>query len=335
MTEAQKTVEVVAETGEIVRKVTPMVKMQRAIGKVTFQVSKHSPLILTGLGIAGLGATAYYAYKSRDKINNIVTHVEIKQDRAARLEEYRNSIANGETLDKRDSEDLKMLNDMESNGELDIDKALYIRDLAAAVALPITLGVLSATAIGGSYLIQNRRIAGLAGALATSTAEHKYLRDRMEKKYGKEEVERLETVEEKEVKYTDAKGKEKTKKIEVQAQTPANSMSGRWFADSNEYTADDHQYNLEFLRSVQRKLDTKIFQRGYLRFNEVMDALGLDRIKSGEEFGWNTATGFELNFQTSNFETTDDIIPQIYIRWTRPISIYHDVDYSGGQYSMD
>ena len=333
MTEAQKTVEVVAETGEIVRKVTPMVKMQRAIGKVTFQVSKHSPLILTGLGIVGLGATAYYAYKSRDKINEIVSNVEDKQQDAEMLSYYKTQ--NKDELTVTEQADLTRLRIAEKAGDLDIDKALYIRDLAAAVALPITLGVLSATAIGGSYLIQNRRIAGLAGALATSTAEHKYLRDRMEKKYGKEEVERLETVEEKEVKYTDAKGKEKTKKVEVQAQTPANSMSGRWFADSTEYTADDHQYNLDFLRSVQRKLDTKIFQRGYLRFNEVMDALGLDRIKSGEEFGWNTATGFELNFQTSNFETTDDIIPQIYIRWTRPISIYHDVDYSGGQYSMD
>lgn len=334
MTEAQKTVEVVTETGEIVRKVTPMVKMQRAIGKVTFQVSKHSPLILTGLGIVGLGATAYYAYKSRDKINSIVTHVEVQQDRAARLAQYEIELKHRK-LNEEEEQDYKYLWTLNDGGELDVNKALYARDLAAAVALPITLGVLSATAIGGSYLIQNRRIAGLAGALATSTAEHKYLRDRMEKKYGKEEVEHLETVEEKEVTYTDAKGKEKTKKIEVQAQTPANSMSGRWFADSNEYTADDHQYNLEFLRSVQRKLDTKIFQRGYLRFNEVMDALGLDRIKSGEEFGWNTVTGFELNFQTSNFETTDDIIPQIYIRWTRPISIYHDVDYSGGQYSMD
>lgn len=329
MTEANKTVEVVAETGEIVRKVTPMVKLHRAVSKVTFEVSKHSPLILTGLGIVGLGATAYYAYKSRDKINNIVTHVEIKQDRAARLEEYGDIIANGGTLSKEDSKDLEMLNDMESKGELDIDKALYIRDLAAAVALPITLGVLSATAIGGSYLIQNRRIAGLAGALATTTAEHKYLRDRMEKKYGKEEVERLETVEEKEVTYTDSKGKEKTKKIDVQVPTPVGSMSGRWYADSNEYFADDHQYNLDNLRTVQRALEQKLFVNGFLRFNQVMDALGFDRIKGGEEFGWNSQTGFDMSFQTTNFETTEDIIPQIYVRWTRPISIYHDVEYTG------
>ena len=327
MTEAQKTVEVVAETGEIVRKVTPMVKMQRAIGKVTFQVSKHSPLILTGLGIVGLGATAYYAYKSRDKINEIVSNVEDKQQDAEMLSYYKTQ--NKDELTVTEQADLTRLRIAEKAGDLDIDKALYIRDLAAAVALPITLGVLSATAIGGSYLIQNRRIAGLAGALATSTAEHKYLRDRMEKKYGKEEVERLETVEEKEVTYTDSKGKEKTKKVDVQVPTPVGSMSGRWYADSNEYLADDHQYNLDQLRTIQRALEQKVYMNGFLRFNQAMDALGFDRIKGGEEFGWNTESGFDMSFQTTNFETTDDIIPQIYIRWTRPISIYHDVEYTG------
>lgn len=325
MTEANKTVEVVAETGEIVRKVTPMVKLHRAVSKATFEVSKHSPLILTGLGIVGLGATAYYAYKSRDKINMIVSDVEEKQEMQERLETLRSY----HELSEEENKEFEMLADTELRGDLDVDKYKYARDLIAATALPITLGVLSATAIGGSYLIQNRRIAGLAGALATTTAEHKYLRDRMEKKYGKEEVERLETVEEKEVTYTDNKGKEKTKKVDVQVPTPVGSMSGRWYADSNEYFADDHQYNLDNLRTVQRALEQKLFVNGFLRFNQVMDALGFDRIKGGEEFGWNTQTGFDMSFQTTNFETTEDIIPQIYVRWTRPISIYHDVEYTG------
>lgn len=325
MTEANKTVEVVAETGEIVRKVTPMAKLHRAVSKVTFEVSKHSPLILTGLGIVGLGATAYYAYKSRDKINIIVSDVEEKQEMQERLETLRSY----SELNDEEAQEFEMLADTELRGDLDVDKYKYARDLIAATALPITLGVLSATAIGGSYLIQNRRIAGLAGALATTTAEHKYLRDRMEKKYGKEEVERLETVEEKEVTYTDNKGKEKTKKVDVQVPTPVGSMSGRWYADSNEYFADDHQYNLDQLRTVQRALEQKLFVNGFLRFNQVMDALGFDRIKGGEEFGWNTQTGFDMSFQTTNFETTEDIIPQIYVRWTRPISIYHDVEYTG------
>ena len=327
MTEANKTVEVVAETGEIVRKVTPMVKLHRAVSKATFEVSKHSPLILTGLGIVGLGATAYYAYKSRDKINLIVSDVEEKQADAESLAYYRD--INEDELSEEQVTDYERLMNLEADGHLDVDKYKYARDLIAATALPITLGVLSATAIGGSYLIQNRRIAGLAGALATTTAEHKYLRDRMEKKYGKEEVERLETVEEKEVTYTDSKGKEKTKKIDVQVPTPVGSMSGRWYADSNEYLADDHQYNLDQLRTIQRALEQKVYMNGFLRFNQAMDALGFDRIKGGEEFGWNTESGFDMSFQTTNFETTDDIIPQIYIRWTRPISIYHDVEYTG------
>ena len=39
-------------------------------------LSKNSPTIFTGLGIVGLGATAYFAYKSRDGVEEIVEGIE-------------------------------------------------------------------------------------------------------------------------------------------------------------------------------------------------------------------------------------------------------------------
>ena len=46
------------------------------LNKVGHTLTKNSPAIFTGIGIVGLGATAYFAYKSRDGVNKIVEDIE-------------------------------------------------------------------------------------------------------------------------------------------------------------------------------------------------------------------------------------------------------------------
>ena len=53
-----------------------LIKARRAITKATMAISKKSPLILTVVGIAGVGATAYFAYKSAKKVEVIVESIE-------------------------------------------------------------------------------------------------------------------------------------------------------------------------------------------------------------------------------------------------------------------
>lgn len=336
MTEVKNTQEVVEAvkdvTEEVTRKVGVMGKLAQVTSKVTFQVSKNAPLILTAAGIVGVGVTAYAAYKSRAKVEHILDDVEERKNNEEHLIELEQKQVDGEIKDLGEQSLLEELREKNTLSPFYISKAEVGLRLAGAVALPVVLGTASVTAIGMSYVIQNRRLAGLATALAATAAERKMFKDRFVKKYGEDEYNSLETEEEVEVTTTDAKGKEKTEKKKVQV-AKFNNINGRWFADSSEYTADDHQYNLAYLRAIKAKLENQLFMNGYLSYNKLMDELGLDRIKGGAELGWNTLSGFDMNFQTTNFEDGDALIPQIYIRWTHPVSIYHDVDYGGGRYT--
>ena len=55
-----------------------------------YKVKKNSPLILVTLGIAGLGLTAWEAYKARDKVREIVEDIEETRE-------------NGEAVDVKDT----------------------------------------------------------------------------------------------------------------------------------------------------------------------------------------------------------------------------------------
>lgn len=332
MAKEVKTVEIVEAakdvTSEVTRKVGVMTKLSRAVGKVSFEVSKNAPLILTAAGIVGVGATAYTAYKSRAKIETILDDVETRQKLQEKLGELEAKDAEGEISSLGEQTALEDLRKENAERPFEMKRSELVLRLTGAMALPIFLGVASASAIGASYVIQNRRLVGMATALAASAAERKLFKDRFVKKYSEEEYNKIETEEEQEVITTDAKGKEKKEVKKVRA-TKFNNLNGRWFADSNDYYADDHQYNLTNLRNVKSQIENRLFEAGYISYNRVMDLLGFDRIKGGAELGWNTASGFDMNFQTTNFEEGDQLTPQIYIRWTHPISIYHDVEYTG------
>lgn len=334
MTEVNNNVvEVAAE--EVTKKVGTMTKLSRAVGKVTFLTQKHAPLILTAAGIVGIGASVYTMYKARPKIEAIVDDVENRQELLDRLNELNVMVKSGTPMTEAQFEMHKTLIDENAKEPFEVKRSEMIRRYAGALALPISLAVLSSTAIGASYVIMNKRLSGLATALAVTTAEHKYLESKVSKKYGEEELHKLETVEEEEYTETNSKGKEVTKKREVRANTAYNSLSGRWFADSDEYASDSHDMNMTFLRNKSRQLDEELFRKGYLSLNRALSVLGFPLAKGGSELGWNTQSGFALDFQTTNFNetATGEIIPQVYVRWNRPISIFNDIDLNGGQYS--
>ena len=133
-----------------------MSKFKQAVNKMVMGTKKHSPAILTGVGIIGLGATAWLAYKSRDKVEQVVLDIE----------------------DKRDA------------GE-EINKVEVARDIAEAVYLPVTVGALSVAAIFASYRIQNKRIAILASSLAVSQLQNKMFEEKYRKEHGDEAYNRF------------------------------------------------------------------------------------------------------------------------------------------------
>lgn len=264
-------------------------------------ISKHSPAIFTGVGIVGLGATAYFAYKSRDKVEVVVENIEEKRD-----------------------------------NDLPVNKMEVAKDLAVSLYLPITVGVASGLSILMAHRIQRKRIMALTGALAAQQAQNLYFENKYKKKHGEKAFNEFMTpTREQKVETTDSKGNKKEKVEEVKIDQ-VDPTIGQWYDESSEYASDDHGYNMAYIDSVSETLQTRLFHRGTLLLNEVREELGFERIRAGALLGWTTADNFDIRKSITNLGETDkgELKEQIFVSWTPARYIYNELDLNGGRYSI-
>lgn len=279
--------------------------MKQVFNKVGMGLRKHSPAIFTGIGIVGLGATAYLAYKSRDKVEVVVEEIERKRD-----------------LD------------------IPINKMEVAKDMAEAIYQPVVVGAASVVCILMAQKIQNNRIKTLVGALAVEQARNVYFEKKYRKQHGDEAYTKFVTpTEEIEHIEIDKKGKEKV--TVAQTKKEIDKSIGQWYSDSSEYVSDDHSYNIASIDAVNDRLQTLLFQRGSLLLNEVRDALGFERIRSGALLGWTTRDSFEIEKQVVVVDELDEhgvptgeLKEQIWVTWSKARYIFDDVDLNGGRYSI-
>lgn len=268
---------------------------KKALLNVGRKISKVSPEIFTGLGIVGIGATAYLSYKSKDKVEAVVEDIEERRD-----------------------------------NELPVDKVKVARDLTTALYLPITVGVLSIGSFLMAHRIQRKRILALSGALAAQKAQSLYFENKFRKQHGDEAYEKFVTpTAEVEV---EKEGKDgKVKKTVEEVRTEIDQTVGQWYDKSEEYASDDHTYNMAMIDATNETLQTRLFQRGTLLLNEVLEELGFERIRAGALLGWTSADNFDIRktVTTLGDETIGELKEQIYVSWTTPKYIYDDVEFNG------
>lgn len=274
---------------------------KQTIATVGRKVAKHSPAILVTTGVVGLGVTAVLAYKSRSKVEAVVEAVE-----GARYA-----------------------------GE-EVNKVEVVRDMAEALYLPITVGVVSVGAILWSYKIQNNRIAVLVSTVAAQRIRSIQLEKKYKEMHGEESYSKFVTPtaqEEYETGKFDKDGKPKTAIKDVK--TDVDKTIGDWYSESTEYAADDHTYNIAYIESIEQKLQTILFQRGHLLLNEVREALGFERTRNGALLGWSTSDPFEITKHVNMIGDVDmgESEEQIWVTWSRPRYVHEEVEFTG-RYSI-
>lgn len=294
-------------------------KIIQGLNKVAKGISKNSPLILTVTGVVGIGATAVLAYKSRSRVEAIIEEVEETRKDEDRINELI------DLQDRLTDDEETELTYLQEN-YVPVSKATVVRDIAGAVALPVVTGVASLACVTLSWYIMNNRLLTVSGALATATAEHVYYKRKVADRFGEEVERELSTpVHKVEAEYTDEKGKKKTGEVNVK--DTLESLEGRWFDESMEYTADDFSYNKAFVESVAEKLGVQFMNRGSLTLNQVYDALGFPRSRAGALMGWSGA-GFAIDTQVVHTldKETGFLEPQLYVKWPRPHYIYDTME---------
>ena len=244
--------------------------------KVEFQVMKHSPEILAGVGVVGVVASTVLACKATTKLSGILDDA---KDQLDKVKEVANDPA---YADKYSAEDAK-----KDTSIIYVQKGVEI----VKIYLPaVTLGAVSLGCLLASNDILRKRNAALGAAYATLDKSYKTYRNRVTERFGEEvekeirygiKAEQIETT------VVDEEGNETTVVEEVKTMDPnAYSDYAKFFDAASPYWQKDPEYNLMFLKSQQQYANDLLKSRGRLFLNEVYDMLGIDRTKAGQVVGW-------------------------------------------------
>ena len=249
-------------------------KATSAVGKKMLTVQAHSPVLLMGLGVVGMGTTLVLACRATLKMSEVLAKGE-------------------ENLSKIDSGTHK---DIDSNDETEKKAGKFGIRLATAVEIAklyapaAVIGILSIGAMTGSHIILQKRNAGLAAAYAVVDKSFKEYRGRVIAEHGKQKdfeylhgisereiAEETETgIDTKVIKGLDAEGMKKH----------GTSMYARIFDEYNSNWSDVPHQNQMFLSSQMTYANMKLRAKGRVYLNDVYDMLGFERTEEGQVVGW-------------------------------------------------
>lgn len=244
------------------------IEIKKMVNKVKFNIVKHSPEILMGIGIAGVITSTVLACRSTLKVKDIL------EDKETNMNNVKEVLAEGR--EDYTEEDARK------------DKTIIMTTTAIRImklyAPSVIIGAGSIACLLESHNVMRNRNAGLAAALAATTESFKQYRERVTAKYGDEVDKEMRYGIKKEKKEKD--GKKTKEEIVVGCDEKELSGYARYFNESNINWTDDPQYNMMFLRQNQNWANDKLISQGYLYLNDVYDALGFPKTKAGQVVGW-------------------------------------------------
>ena len=239
----------------------------KLIGRMRAGVNRNGSLILAGGAIIGFGATVIFVARGQMKADEVI---------AERNRLYlTNPFTEEERADSEQTGEAEIVPKISKREYFDLTWRYYI---PAAVSGVITLGC-----IVGSQYVSRRQMAGLMASVAALTANRDRIEEAIREKYGDEALAeiRRKLIPEK------SQGAEsgdicKKEYIQVAAEETGRGdllcfegYFGRWFRSSEE----------DVRRALEEISDD--FKNGmYISYNDIYDALGIERSDIGYEFGW-------------------------------------------------
>lgn len=243
--------------------------LTHAYYKVVFELRKHSPEILTAVGIGGVVAGTVMACVATTK------------------------------LEKTMEVHKKELDDIHANPNPDEKEhrkevvTAYAKTGWDLVKLYGPSAIVEATSIGcllGSHKIMRNRNAALAAAYTTVSNAFESYKKRVADKLGEEAEKELRygiRTEEVDEEYVDSKGKKKVRKKTVKTMDEKiHSPYSRFYAQGSDGWSKDPGANVVTLLNKQDFLTKRLQIRGYLFLNEAYEYLGIAPIREGQYLGW-------------------------------------------------
>lgn len=239
--------------------------MNRGIKKMAYKLEKHAPEILVAVGIGGGITATVLACKATLSAQDILA------DSKERVEMVKSEADN-------------------SNSEQESLKKIYIHtglELAKLYGPSVMIGAASVVSILASHRMMRHRVATLITAYGTLDNAFKEYRKRVADNFGEDkELETYHDVKFVEEETGDGRTVSLAKRNSDLEKVDGYSIYARCFDEYNPNWKDNADYNLDFLRGVQRYLNDRLEYRGFLFLNEAYRELGFDETPAGQLVGW-------------------------------------------------
>lgn len=244
-------------------------KINDLVNKSKHFLSKHSPEILTGIGITGMLTSTILAVKATPKALKLI---EIEKDRQ-----------NDELYKEAVEKDLPEFNPISSIKPVDAIKVAWKPYIPA-----VGIGVSSMACIIFASKINYKRNAALATAYSLS--------ERAFTRYKEKVVETIGEKREKSVRDKISQDELNKKKI-VDSQIIVTSNDDTLFMD--QMSGRIFKSNIDTIKRAVNKLNRDLTYQQYVSLNEFYYEIGLEGVKQGDLLGWNLDQGLiEPSFNT-------------------------------------
>lgn len=256
--------------------------INKSLQNFKLAASKHSPEILTGLGIGGLVTTTILAVRATPKALELI-------DKETTERKY---------IELEDADDISHV-DYIALTKLEIVKLTWKLYIPAAIT-----GITSITCLIGATSVNAKRNAALATAYKLSEAAFIEYKDKVVETIGdkKEKVIREKVAEDRIKKNPPVQnsiimtGKGTTLFLEP--------VSGRYF-----------QSDIEKIKRIENSINKRMLHdiSGYMSLNDFYDELGLEHTSIGYDLGWNAYNLLEIDYIP---QLTDEDQPCVYLEYT-------------------
>lgn len=224
-------------------------------------LKKHSPEILTAVGVVGVVTAGVMAARATLRLEETVERIE------TRTETVKYDRAHGEA------------------GAADLTRVHLVNamDMAKLYGPSISLGVASIGCIFAAHGIMRRRNVALVAAYNVVEKSFADYRRRVIEEFGaQKDIDFRSGVYQEEVK------DKKTGEKKIVHRVDPNGVSGyaRFFDEGNPNWTKSPMHNQTFIRAQQNYANDRLQNQGYLLLNDVYDSLGMERSQAGSVVGW-------------------------------------------------
>lgn len=247
----------------------------RIAKSVKVGLHKHSPEILTGIGIAGMITTTVLAVRATPKALILIEEEKRRQ--------------NSELLEEANKKGSNKCDKVDKLKPIEIIRTTWVCYIPATIT-----GALSVVCLVGASSVHIRRNAALAAAYSLSESTLKEYQEKV-----------IETIgEKKEQEIRDAIAKDKLQRDPVVNKEVIITGRGETLCYDT-ITSRYFKCDIEKLRRVENELNKRLISEMYISLNEFYYEIGLRSTDIGDDLGWNLADGF-INLEFSSQLAEDE-----------------------------